>query len=191
MVETQETPEKEISVDNLEFAYELKIPQDRIAVLVGEKGVTKKEIEAQTKTKINITKDGEVTILGDDAILLFASREIVHAIARGFNPKLAFLLIKTDYTLEVINLKDFAGKNPQAQLRLKGRVIGEQGKCRKEIERLTETHISIYGKTIAIIGETNQVTNAGQAVAMLLQGSRHGSVYAFLERKKKEMLEIK
>ena len=72
--------------------------------------------------------------------------------------------------------------------RLKGRVIGKGGKSREEIERLTETHISIYGKTISIIGETMQVSLARDALAMLLNGSMHKTVYQFLEKKKKEQL---
>lgn len=171
-----------------EFSYELKIPQDRVAVLIGEKGEIKKEIESQTKTKLDISTEGDVVILGEDALLLFNAREIVRAIARGFNPKIAFLLNKTDYVLEIIDMKDVAGKSKNTLMRLKGRVIGKGGKSREELERLTNTDISVYGKTIGIIGETSDVFNARQAIAMLLQGSMHRTVYRFLEKKKKEMM---
>ncbi len=170
-----------------EFSYELKIPQDRVAVLIGEKGETKKEIQSQTKTELNISKEGDVTITGKDSLLLFTTREIVRAIARGFNPKIALFLLQTDYTLEIIDIKDFAGKSKSDLIRLRSRVIGKEGTARKEIERLTNTNISIYGKTIAIIGETTQVFNARQALTLLLQGSKHASAYHFLEKKKKEM----
>ncbi len=85
--------------ENQEFSYELRIPQERVAVLIGEKGKTKKEIEDQTKIQLNISREGDVIIAGNDALLLFTAREIVRAIARGFNPKTALLLLKTDYTL--------------------------------------------------------------------------------------------
>lgn len=169
-----------------EFSYELKIPQERVGVLIGEKGKTKKEIEGQTQTKLNVTKEGEVTLTGSEALLLYTTREIVQAIGRGFNPQIALLLLKTDYSLEIINIKDFAGKSKKRIEGLRGRVIGEGGRARKEIERLTETFISVYGKTIGIIGEVSDVAKAMEAVKMLLQGSRHGTVYSFLERKKKE-----
>lgn len=179
---------KGVLPENPEFSYEIKIPEERVAVLIGEEGKTKKEIEAETKTQIDITTDGDVTIAGEDALLLYTAREIVRAIARGFNPKIALLLIKTDYALEMIDMKDIAGKSKNTMLRLKGRVIGKAGKSREEIERLTNTYISVYGKTIGIIGETNMVYVARMAVAMLLQGSMHKTVYQFLEKKKKEML---
>lgn len=190
MPKTKKTSESETTgkSEDQEFSYELKIPQERVAVLIGEKGETKKEIEDQTKTQLNISKEGDITITGKNALLLFVAREIVRAIARGFNPKTALLLLQTDYTLEVVDLKDFAGKSKSDLIRLRGRVIGKAGKVRTEIERLTNTFISVYGKTVAIIGETADVFNASQAITMLLKGSMHRTAYRFLERKKKEQL---
>ncbi len=171
-----------------EISYELKIPEERVAVLIGKEGETKKEIEEFTQSKLEISKEGDVVILGEDGLLLYTAREIVRAIARGFNPKIALLLLKPDYAFEVINMNDLAGKNKNTLERLKGRVIGKGGRARAEIELLTDTNISVYGKTISIIGEIQQVSLARQALAMLLQGSMHKTVYQFLERKKKEML---
>lgn len=174
--------------DQGEFSYELKIPEERVAVLIGSAGETKKEIERETKCKLDISKEGDVTITGDDGLMLFTAREIVRAIARGFNPQIAMFLLKPDYTLEIIDMKDIAGKNKNIMERLKGRVIGTGGKSRAEIERLTETNLSIYGKTIGILGEAGNVSLAREAVAMLLQGSMHKTVYQFLEKKRKEIL---
>ncbi len=171
-----------------EYSYELKIPLERIAVLIGTEGETKKELENNTKSKIDVSAEGDVTITGNDALLLYTARDIVQAIARGFNPKIAQLLLKTDYVLEIIDLRGVAGKSKNTQERLKGRVIGKAGKSREELERLTDTHISVYGKTIGIIGEVQQVAASREAVAMLLSGSMHKTVFAFLERKKKQML---
>ena len=173
---------------NDEFSYDLKIPQERVAVLIGKDGETKKDIENAMDIKLQITPEGEVNITGDDGLKLFTTKEIVTAVGRGFNPKTALLLSNGDYSLEIINLKDAAGKNKNTMERLKGRVIRKGGKSREEIERLTETHISIYGKTISIIGETMQVSLARDALAMLLNGSMHKTVYQFLEKKKKEQL---
>ncbi|PIN73617.1 RNA-processing protein [Candidatus Woesearchaeota archaeon CG10_big_fil_rev_8_21_14_0_10_45_16] len=170
------------------FSYELKIPEERVAVLIGTDGITKTEIEDATGCSLDISKEGDVTITGDDGIILYTTREIVKAIARGFNPKIALFLLKTDYAFELIDMKDVAGKSQNTIQRLKGRVIGKGGKSRQEIERLTDTNISVYGKTIGIIGETQQVAVAREAVAMLLSGSMHKTVYHFLEKKKKEMI---
>lgn len=171
-----------------QFSYELKIPEERVAVLIGTEGKTKKEIELQTHSTIEISAEGDVIITGEDGLELYVAQDMVRAIGRGFNPKIALLLTKTDYALEIIDLRDVAGKSKNTLERLKGRLIGKEGKSREEIERLTDTHISIYGKTIGIIGEILQVQLAKQAATMLLEGSMHKTVYQFLERKKKEIL---
>ena len=64
----------------------------------------------------------------------------------------------------------------------------KKGKSREEIERLTDCNISVYGKTVGIIGETTKVSIAREAVAMLLSGSQHKTVFTFLEKKKKEIM---
>ena len=171
-----------------EFSYDLKIPEERVGVLIGKEGAVKKEIENGTNSTLDISKEGDVVISGSDGISLYTAKEIVHAIARGFNPKIALLLLKQDYAFEIINMKDIAGKSKNTMQRLKGRVIGKGGKAREEIERLTDCSVSVYGKTIGIIGEQVQVMVAREALAMLLGGSMHKTVYQFLEKKKKEMM---
>jgi ribosomal RNA assembly protein len=171
-----------------DFSYEVKIPEERVAVLIGSGGETKRKIEEEAGCQLDISKEGDVEIRGDDGLKLYTSREIVKAIARGFNPNTALLLLKQDYAFEMIDMKVIAGKSKNTLQRLKGRVIGKGGKSREEIERLTDCYISIYGKTIGIIGEVQQVAVAREAVAMLLQGSMHKTVFTFLEKKKKEML---
>ena len=171
-----------------EYHYELKIPEERVAVLIGKSGETKKEIEDLTKSELDVSKEGDVIIKGSDGLLLYTTKEIVKAIARGFNPKTALLLLKQDYAFELIDMKEIAGKSKNTLQRLKGRVIGKGGRSREEIERFTDCNISVYGKTVGIIGEVQQVSLARQAVAMLLQGSMHKTVWKFLEKKKKEMM---
>jgi len=168
-----------------EYSYDLRITKDRIAVLIGSKGETKIELEKETGCKINVdSKEGDVTITGKDAIKLFALREVIKAISRGFNPEIANQLIKQDYVLEVISLNDYS-KEQSGQQRLKGRVIGADGKSRNTIEGLTECSISVYGKTISIIGSAENIGNAKRAVETLLSGSPHANVYKWLERQRK------
>ncbi len=172
----------------MEFNYELKIPKDRIAVLIGKKGEVKKEIEEYTKTNIEVdSKEGDVFIRGEEALGLFNAREMVKAISRGFNPEFARLLLKGDYSLEIINIMDFAGKSKNTAQRLKGRVIGAEGKSRRLIEELTETYISIYGKTAGIIGYPEDVARARKAIESLLTGSPHSQVYKWLEKQRRIM----
>lgn len=169
-----------------EYMYELKIPKDRVAVLIGTGGDVKRQIEEATKTHLDIKSDeGDVFIKGEDSIMLYSAREIIKAIGRGFNPEIAMLLLKQEYALEMINLREMIDE--QHMMRLKGRVIGADGKARKNIEFLTETYISIYGKTIGIIGESANVSVARKAIETLLSGSNHATVYKWLEKNRRDL----
>ncbi|MBU3941868.1 MAG: KH domain-containing protein [Nanoarchaeota archaeon] len=178
-----------------EYLYDTKIPKERIAVLIGKDGITKKHIESATKIKLKIdSKEGDVFLEGENALGLYSAREVVKAIGRGFNPEIALLLLKQDYMFEMINTLDYV-KSKNHMIRLKGRVIGAEGQSRKTIESLTETYISVYGKTIGIIGFSENVATAKKAVESLLSGSPHSSVYKWLEKRRSDMkrkdLEIK
>ncbi len=171
-----------------EYRYELKIPKERVAVLIGKSGSIKKEIEKDTKTNIEVdSKEGDIFVSGEEALGLFSAREIIQAIGRGFNPEIAQLLLKPDYVLEIIEIKEYSGKSKDSALRLKGRVIGKEGKSRRLIEELSECYISVYGKTISIIGTAECAPIAKKSVELLLQGSMHANVYKFLEKKRREM----
>jgi len=171
-----------------EYQYELRVPKDRIAVLIGKKGEIKNEIEEETKTKIDIdSKEGDVFVTGQDALGIYTAREVIQAVSRGFNPEIALLLLKPDYVLEFLDIKDFAGKSKEHQMRLKGRVIGREGKSRKIIEELTESHVCVYGKTICIIGPAESASMAKRAIESLLKGSTHANVYKWLEKRRADM----
>jgi len=55
------------------------------------------------------------------------------------------------------------------------------------IGQITETEISVYGKTISIIGKISDVALARKAVIDLLAGARHGPIYNTLQKKKNEL----
>jgi ribosomal RNA assembly protein len=171
-----------------EFSQLLKIPKERVAVLIGTKGETKHAIEKDTGTKIRISADGDVTITGPsyDA---WITRQIVKAIGRGFSPKTAMLLLDEDFAFELIEIEDWA-KNENAEKRLRGRVIGQDGQSRDTIEELTCCHISVFGKTIGIIGEITNIQTARKAIEMLLSGAKHATVYRLLEEERKKQRRI-
>lgn len=170
----------------------LKIPSDRVGVLIGTKGTTKSTIEKATNTHLDIDSDeGTVAIYpGDnmeDPLGVWKANHIVKAIARGFNPDLAIKLNEDDVYLEVIKISQFVGKSKKAIARYKGRIIGKEGKTREIIVDMAEVDMAIYGKTVSLIGQLDNVMIAKEAVEMILNGSRHKSVYSFLENKKNDL----
>jgi ribosomal RNA assembly protein len=170
-----------------EYSYEFKIPKERLAVLIGTDGKTKRELEKATKVKIKVdSKEGDIFLFGEDGLGIYTATEIITAIGRGFNPEVAKLLLKSDYVSEQFDLSDFA-KTKKHITRMKGRIIGEEGKARKILEELTECHISVYGKTASVIGEAEKVAIARRAIESLLNGSPHSNVYNWLERQRRHI----
>jgi len=170
----------------------LKIPRERVGVLIGKNGITKDEIENLTKTDINIDSDtGSIAISPteetEDPLAVWKSRYIVKAIGRGFNPDISLKLLGDETLLEIINLPDYVGKSKKAIMRQKARIIGKEGRTKDIIIDMTGVDISIYGKTVAIIGDMAQIHIAKEAVEMILNGVRHKTVYAFLEKKSRDM----
>ena len=169
----------------------LKIPRDRIGVVIGEEGKIKKHIEEKTGTTITI-EESLVSIDSEpqNSFHELTANSIVLAIGRGFNPVIAMKLLNENNVVEVINLKDFAGTKKSA-IRIKGRIIGESGRTRKFIEQITGCYVCVYGKTIAVIGNYDDVHIAKEAIGMLLDGAPHATVYKFLEKKRQEQMEDK
>ena len=166
--------------------YELKIPKDRVGCLIGNKGRIKKIIERSTNTKIKVSKVGDVEISGE-GYGGYVCERIVRAIGRGFNPNIALDLMNEEYGLEILDLKNYSGKSKNKFLRIKSRLIGKEGKARKVIEKLTGCHISVYGKTISIIGEFEKLSITLKGVEKLIHGSEHGNVFGYLEREMKKL----
>ncbi len=171
----------------------IRVPNDRIAVLIGNSGNVKLKIEKLCHVSLDIDGDtGEVLIKsqGDvEKIQPFKSMEIVTAIGRGFSPENALTLLKGENALHVIDLREFAGKSNANVERIKGRIIGEGGRARQNMENLTSTHISVYGRTVSIIGDSSKLRLVVDAISSISSGSNHGPVYTKLEaanRKEKQ-----
>ncbi len=111
------------------------------------------------------------------------ARDIVLAIGRGFSPARAARLLRDDTYLGVIDIKQITGKRGKASLwRIRSRLIGERGHARTRIEDLSGASVSVFGSTVAVIGQEKQLENATRAVEMLLRGSEHSVVFHLLAR---------
>lgn len=178
----------------------VRIPKERVGVVIGPDGTTKKNIEEKLSVELEIDSDaGDVHISvsenATDPSTLFRAKDVVTALGRGFSPEHAFRLVRDeDVLMELIDLRGVFGKSEADLKRVKGRIIGMNGKTRRIIEELTDANVAVYGHTVGVIGTLEQVEVAREAIEMLVKGSMHSTVYRFLHRKrrelKKKMLEI-
>lgn len=177
-----------------------KIPNERIGVLIGKSGSVKEKIESLTNTEITVDstsgsvfvkkKDESGMMIGD-----WVAKNIIKAISRGFNPKIAEKLADEDYLFEIIDIQNVLGNSRKKIYRIKSRLIGESGKAKRTIESLANVHLSIYRDTVSIIGQYEELKIAREAIFRILRGQSHSSVYRYLQKKhdelkRKEMTEI-
>jgi len=165
------------------------VPQDRIGVLIGSGGETMREIEDRAGVRLDIdSEDGSVGIeTVGDPIAAMDAPDIVKAIGRGFKPESALKLLESEmrrFTLIDLNEQT---RNKNDLQRQKGRLIGEDGRTRELMEQFSGAEVVIYGSTVGIIGEPEEVETVRRAVGMILDGAPHGPVYSFLDRKHNQM----
>ena len=167
----------------------VKVPQDRIGVLIGEGGETMREIERRAEVRLDIdSESGSVAVdsVGDPVSGMVAP-DIVRAVGRGFKPDAALSILDDDLRMfELIDLAEYT-RNKNDLQRQKGRLIGENGRTRELMEELTGAEVVIYGSTLGIIGQPEEVEAVRRATKMILDGAPHGAVYSFLERKHNEL----
>lgn len=156
---------------------EILIPENRFNHILK----SKRKIEELGKVELSINKSEHlVKVISEDAVKAWIGKLVVRAIARGFDLKEARKLFNTEFEYIQIDLRDFHGKNKNQQKRLKSRIIGRKGTAKRKISSLTNTDISIFGKTISVIGEPENIEVARKAIEMLLSGARHATVYQFI-----------
>lgn len=154
---------------------EVKIPDVRKGVLIGPEGAVKKNIEKKTHTAITVSDCIEID---GEPLDVLKAKEIVRAIGRGFAPDKALRLLNEDNRLIIISL---GHETDNTMKRIISRIIGREGKCRKNIELMTKTDICVYGKTISIIGKWDDAERANEALELIIAGKPHAHVYKRLE----------
>ena len=171
----------------------VRIPKERVGVLIGPEGKVKRDIEERLQVKLEIESEaGGVEIVLDekatDPSVILRAKDAVTAIGRGFAPDQAFRLIRNDETVfDFIDLRIIFDRSESDMRRIKSRLIGMNGKTRRTIEELTEADVVVYGHTVGIIGTFEQVDVARNAVQMIIQGCEHHTVYNFLQKKRREL----
>jgi ribosomal RNA assembly protein len=170
------------------------IPRERIGVLIGRGGEVKEHIERSLRVSLKVDSVlGVVEVEGLDSnpMNVWRARDVILAIGRGFPPEKAFKLISSDeHLLEVIDLRSILGRSENAIKRVKGRIIGREGKTRRIIEEVAGVDVSVYGHTVSIIGLYENVVIARDAIKMLIEGKTHATVYRFLSERRRELKKL-
>ncbi|MHA1453398.1 MAG: KH domain-containing protein [Promethearchaeota archaeon] len=193
--------------------------KDRLAVLIGKNGTTKKNVQYLTNTIIEIdSTTGNYTIhpqenpvvdpefekfleqinISPDTLKVFkespnfglwTAKKIIEAVNIGFKPEKAFQLVNQDYIFETISLEVSVGSSQKMIKRIKGRLIGEGGVMRQSIEKYSTAFISIYDNYVGFIADFDSLKIAQKAVDMIIEGLPHKTVITFLQKRHRERKE--
>ncbi|MBK37659.1 MAG: RNA-processing protein [Euryarchaeota archaeon] len=167
-----------------------RIPKDRIAVLIGKGGSTRKMIEEACGGKLDIdSRSGEVSVdwSGSDVdpIVKMKTPDVILAIGRGLSPSRAVNLLEDEIHLRMYDIREWVGRQPNQIRRMRSRLIGRNGLIRSRIEELSGTEIAIYGSSVIVIGDEMGLEVANPAIESILRGAEHGSVLHGLEKDRK------
>jgi len=140
----------------------------------------KESLERELNIKINVR--GTITIISGKEIDEYIAEKVLEALDFGFELDDALLLKEEDYMFERFCIKDFTRSHNLHEVR--GRIIGTKGKTLEVLKELSNCAIILNDNDIGIIGKTEDILIATQALKSLVRGSRHGNVYAYLEKHK-------
>ncbi|MFA4960363.1 MAG: hypothetical protein WC548_01750 [Candidatus Pacearchaeota archaeon] len=140
-------------------------------------------IENKIKIKINFFRD-KITIEGNE-LNEFLVEKIIQAIDFGFYVEDALLLKDEKFVLEFIDIKEHTYRKNLKDVR--ARLIGTDGKAKKTIENLSGAVLVIKDNRIGVIVDNEHLDVVIQAIQSLIQGSKHGNVFSYLEKKEAEL----
>ena len=150
-------------------------------IIVGSSSRIKKAIDMiKKRVEISIKYDKNVFFIEGSEVNEFNVARIIQAIDFGFDFEDALLLLKPEFNLEYINIKEHTHRANLAEIR--SRLIGTGGKAKQTIETLTGGAVVIHGNQVGIIVDVEHVEYAVQGIISLIQGSKHSNVFAYIER---------
>jgi KH domain-containing protein len=138
----------------------------------------KDALEKKLKVKISVSGTN-IQISGNEVDEFFAER-VLKALDFSFLIDEALLLANEDYIFEIINIKSYTHRKDLKVI--KARIIGTEGKTLKVLMGLSNSYIAVKDNNVAVIAHCNDFENAVQAVVSIIQGSKQGNVYSYLEK---------
>ncbi|MFA5020007.1 MAG: hypothetical protein WC533_02820 [Candidatus Pacearchaeota archaeon] len=139
--------------------------------------------ELEEKLNVNISIMGGVVELSGNADDEHFAVKVIQALDFQFLIEDALLLLREDYMLCILNIKDYTNRNDLNVIR--SRLIGTKGKTLKVLESLCDCFFAVKENKVAIIGPCGKMQEAEQAIISLIQGAKQANVYTRLEKLRK------
>ncbi len=153
---------------------------------IGVISKNKKELEKKLSVKISV-KGKNASISGDETDV-YAASFIMIALSVGFSLKSTLLLKDENYMLQHIDIRNITRRKNLEDVR--ARIIGKDGTVLRTLSALTECDIVLHDNIVYLIGRSEDIAAAIDAVESLIRGIKHASIYSGLERKRAKKEEI-
>ena len=148
--------------------------------------ITKSRKKLEEILEVKITNRGTEVYIEGSPENEYIAEKVILALDFGFPFSVAVEIKTEDLVFETLNIKEFTNQKNLARVR--GRVIGMGGKTIKTISTLSNCYLEMKDNQVGIIGEPEFIKNAQEALILLIQGSKQGNVYAYLEKHQPEKL---
>jgi ribosomal RNA assembly protein len=155
-----------------------KIISDKVIRIIKSKDNLEKELN------VTLEINGKEISISGKPEEEYIAEKVIEALDFGFPFSAALKIKKEEILFEILNIKEFTHqKNFE---RVRGRVIGKEGKALQTISSLSDCHIELSGNKLGIIGDAENIRNVEEACKLLIKGSKHANVYAYLEKHRAE-----
>jgi ribosomal RNA assembly protein len=142
--------------------------------------VMKKKAKLQRELKVKILIRGKIVEFDGDALEEYEAQMVFDAINFGFSVELALQLKDDEMKFQKIKIRDHTRRKNLKDVC--SRIIGRMGTTRKTIEEISGCRVKIKDNEVGVIGESDSVENAINAIIHIIKGSKQSNMYQYLER---------
>lgn len=146
---------------------------ESIGKVLSERNNLEKEL------KVKITNKGNVIQVNGQPEDEYLAIQVIEAMTLGFSSTKALLLAQEDFIFEKILIKNLTHRHDLERIR--GRIIGTNGRTKRTIESLGNCNISVHDNTVGIIGFADEIETTITALKSLIKGKKQTKTYSYLE----------
>ena len=142
--------------------------------------ITKNKKRLQEKLGVEIRNRGKEIYINGKPENEFIAEKVIEALDFGFPFSKAIAIKTEEFEFQIINIKDHTRKKDLSRIR--ARIIGTKGKTLQTLSNLTECGFELKDNQVGIVGDPELIKNAQEAITLIIQGSKQGNVYSYLEK---------
>lgn len=146
--------------------------------------IIKNKERLEKALNVKITNNGKEVSFEGEAEDEFVAGKVLEALDLGFSFSDAIKIKEEDLEFDTLNIKEFARRGNLEKVR--GRLIGKNGKVLAALTQLTKCSLEIKGNTVGVIGNPEDMKKTIESIIQIIQGSKHANVYKGLEKRNEE-----